>query len=74
MLLSHARTWRTVDQLMTEATHRLGLEITFEVISGNPFWRHYSYTEKQRYDGWFNNLAHPDWGSVGKYRVHSLPS
>nr|CAD7452962.1 unnamed protein product [Timema tahoe] len=39
-----------------------------------PPWRHYSYTEKQRYDGWFNNLAHPDWGSVGKYRVHSLPS
>ncbi|XP_026677068.1 dual oxidase-like [Diaphorina citri] len=26
----------------------------------------YSLTEKQRYDGWFNNLAHPDWGSVGK--------
>jgi dual oxidase len=28
--------------------------------------RQYSYTEKQRYDGWFNNLAHPDWGSVGE--------
>jgi tryptophan-rich sensory protein len=28
--------------------------------------RRYSYTEKQRYDGWFNNLAHPDWGSVGE--------
>ncbi|KAJ9591678.1 hypothetical protein L9F63_001765, partial [Diploptera punctata] len=27
--------------------------------------RQYSYTEKQRYDGWFNNLAHPEWGSVG---------
>lgn len=25
-----------------------------------------SQTEKQRYDGWFNNLAHPEWGSVGK--------
>lgn len=22
--------------------------------------------EKQRYDGWYNNLAHPEWGSVGK--------
>jgi hypothetical protein len=28
--------------------------------------RQYSFTEKQRYDGWFNNLAHPDWGSVGE--------
>lgn len=26
-----------------------------------------SQTEKQRYDGWFNNLAHPEWGSVGKF-------
>lgn len=26
-----------------------------------------SQTEKQRYDGWFNNLAHPEWGSVGKW-------
>jgi dual oxidase len=25
----------------------------------------YAY-EKQRYDGWFNNMAHPDWGSVGE--------
>lgn len=25
-----------------------------------------SQTEKQRYDGWFNNLAHPEWGAVGK--------
>jgi hypothetical protein len=22
--------------------------------------------EKPRYDGWYNNLAHPEWGSVGK--------
>lgn len=21
--------------------------------------------EMQRYDGWYNNLAHPDWGSLG---------
>lgn len=25
-----------------------------------------SEIEKQRHDGWFNNLAHPSWGSVGK--------
>lgn len=34
--------------------------------------RLYSITEKQRYDGWFNNLAHPDWGSVGKRFVFLL--
>lgn len=28
--------------------------------------QHYSRLERQRYDGWFNNLAHPEWGSVGK--------
>jgi hypothetical protein len=22
--------------------------------------------EKQRYDGWYNNRAHPEWGSRGK--------
>lgn len=26
----------------------------------------HSYADKQRYDGWYNNLAHPDWGSIGK--------
>lgn len=26
-----------------------------------------SHVEKQRYDGWYNNLAHPDWGAVGKF-------
>ena len=26
--------------------------------------------EKQRYDGWYNNRANPDWGSVGN--SHSL--
>ena len=23
------------------------------------------YSEKQRYDGYFNNLAHPTWGTIG---------
>ena len=32
----------------------------------------HAYTEKQRYDGWYNNLAHPDWGSVGKYRQYYI--
>lgn len=30
-----------------------------------------SQTEKQRYDGWFNNLAHPAWGSCGKFKLVS---
>ena len=21
--------------------------------------------ERQRYDGWYNNMAHPEWGAVG---------
>lgn len=25
-----------------------------------------SQTEKQRYDGWFNNVGHPQWGSIGE--------
>ena len=24
--------------------------------------------EKQRYDGWYNNLAYPEWGAVGGSR------
>ena len=23
--------------------------------------------EYERYDGWFNNLANPSWGTVGKF-------
>ncbi|KAL0122388.1 hypothetical protein PUN28_007246 [Cardiocondyla obscurior] len=27
-----------------------------------------SYADnKQRYDGFYNNLIHPDWGAIGKY-------
>uniref|UniRef100_A0A1B6CWK3 NAD(P)H oxidase (H2O2-forming) n=1 Tax=Clastoptera arizonana TaxID=38151 RepID=A0A1B6CWK3_9HEMI len=33
----------------------------------------YSFTEKQRYDGWFNNLAHPDWGSVDGHMTRKTP-
>ncbi|KAL3120520.1 hypothetical protein niasHT_009345 [Heterodera trifolii] len=31
-------------------------------------------TEYQRYDGWFNNLAHPQWGSVGSRLHRDAPS
>ncbi|KAJ6648402.1 Dual oxidase [Pseudolycoriella hygida] len=26
----------------------------------------FGHSEKQRYDGWYNNMAHPDWGSVAE--------
>ena len=28
--------------------------------------------EMQRYDGWYNNLAHPRWGSTGKLMIKML--
>uniref|UniRef100_A0A183BN00 Secreted protein n=1 Tax=Globodera pallida TaxID=36090 RepID=A0A183BN00_GLOPA len=31
-------------------------------------------TEYQRYDGWFNNLANPQWGSVGSRLHRDAPS
>lgn len=34
----------------------------------------YSHSEKQRYDGWYNNLAHPDWGTVDSHLVRKAPS
>ncbi|XP_018563303.1 dual oxidase [Anoplophora glabripennis] len=33
-----------------------------------------SVTEKQRHDGWFNNLAHPEWGSVDSHLIRRAPS
>ncbi|CAG9862185.1 unnamed protein product [Phyllotreta striolata] len=33
-----------------------------------------SKTEKQRHDGWFNNLAHPEWGSVDSHLIRRAPA
>ncbi|XP_076326783.1 dual oxidase-like isoform X2 [Tachypleus tridentatus] len=30
-------------------------------------------TEKQRHDGWYNNLAHPEWGSIESQLVRKAP-
>ncbi|XP_046835214.1 dual oxidase isoform X1 [Vespa crabro] len=30
--------------------------------------------EKQRYDGWYNNLAHPNWGSIGSRLIRKVPA
>ncbi|XP_058806177.1 dual oxidase isoform X1 [Phymastichus coffea] len=32
------------------------------------------HVEKQRYDGWYNNLAHPDWGSVDSRLIRKAPA
>ena len=29
--------------------------------------------EQQRYDGWYNNLAHPSWGAVDAHLVRKTP-
>ncbi|XP_076054875.1 dual oxidase [Oratosquilla oratoria] len=33
-----------------------------------------SYVEKQRYDGWYNNLAHPEWGSAESRLTRKTPA
>ncbi|XP_054708131.1 dual oxidase-like [Uloborus diversus] len=33
----------------------------------------FTQTEKQRYDGWYNNLAHPDWGSIDSQLTRKAP-
>ncbi|XP_022235114.1 dual oxidase-like, partial [Limulus polyphemus] len=35
--------------------------------------RRLAHTEKQRYDGWYNNLAHPEWGSIESQLVRKAP-
>ncbi|XP_047991381.1 dual oxidase isoform X1 [Leguminivora glycinivorella] len=32
------------------------------------------YFEKQRYDGWYNNRAYPDWGSVDSRLIRKTPA
>ncbi|GFQ64188.1 dual oxidase [Trichonephila clavata] len=34
----------------------------------------YTQTEKQRYDGWYNNLGHPEWGSVESQLTRKTPA
>ena len=29
--------------------------------------------EQQRYDGWYNNLGHPDWGSIESHLTRKTP-
>ncbi|CAH1722727.1 unnamed protein product [Aphis gossypii] len=36
--------------------------------------KQFSFTEKQRYDGWFNNLAHPQWGSIDSHMTRKTPA
>ncbi|XP_023209588.1 dual oxidase-like isoform X1 [Centruroides sculpturatus] len=48
------------------------IPLVFGAKENNP--KIYSYKEKQRYDGWYNNLAHPDWGSVESQLTRRAPS
>ncbi|XP_045463309.1 dual oxidase [Harmonia axyridis] len=34
----------------------------------------YDRAEKQRYDGWFNNIAHPNWGAKDSRLIRRAPS
>ncbi|GFT38867.1 dual oxidase [Trichonephila clavipes] len=34
----------------------------------------FTQTEKQRYDGWYNNLGHPEWGSVESQLTRKTPA
>ncbi|XP_043467959.1 dual oxidase isoform X1 [Leptopilina heterotoma] len=34
----------------------------------------HTFTDKQRYDGWYNNLAHPDWGSSDSRLIRKVPA
>jgi len=33
-----------------------------------------AFAEKQRYDGWYNNLAHPNWGSAESQLTRKAPA
>lgn len=46
----------------------------FPKISPHCAEKFLSHSEKQRYDGWYNNLAHPDWGTVDSHLVRKAPS
>eukprot|EP00096_Caligus_rogercresseyi_P010505 TRINITY_DN3850_c0_g1_i1.p1 TRINITY_DN3850_c0_g1~~TRINITY_DN3850_c0_g1_i1.p1 ORF type:complete len:1540 (+),score=517.15 TRINITY_DN3850_c0_g1_i1:375-4994(+) len=40
----------------------------------SPLIRGRTYGEKQRYDGWYNNLAHPSWGSIESQLTRKTPA
>lgn len=50
--------------------HNLTGSIFFFIISE----KIYSQSEKQRYDGWYNNLAHPEWGSINSHLLRKAPA
>uniref|UniRef100_A0A0R3RLC5 DUF1996 domain-containing protein n=1 Tax=Elaeophora elaphi TaxID=1147741 RepID=A0A0R3RLC5_9BILA len=45
--------------------------LSFLSLTVNGLERIYEY---QRYDGWFNNLANPHWGTVGSHLHRDAPS
>jgi hypothetical protein len=41
-----------------------------KTVSSSPMHNRY---EQQRYDGWYNNLGHPDWGAVESHLTRKTP-
>ena len=53
---------------LTVTTVRKDVLIPFNNVRKN-FRDDYGLSlERQRYDGWYNNMAHPEWGAVGMYQ------
>ena len=52
------------DDTVTETTSNFTSTVT--VSMSNAF-------EQQRYDGWYNNLGHPDWGSTESHLTRKTP-
>jgi len=52
------------DDTVTETTNNFTSTVT--VSMSNAF-------EQQRYDGWYNNLGHPDWGSTESHLTRKTP-
>ncbi|XP_035222142.1 dual oxidase-like isoform X3 [Stegodyphus dumicola] len=48
--------------------------VTSQKVKDDDQIRMYTHTEKQRYDGWYNNLGHPDWGSVESQLTRKTPA
>ncbi|KAL6447782.1 hypothetical protein ACFW04_000131 [Cataglyphis niger] len=47
----------------------------FWIVSPSRTDAGHSYADsKQRYDGFYNNLAHPDWGAIGNRLIRKVPA
>ncbi|TKR77886.1 hypothetical protein L596_018782 [Steinernema carpocapsae] len=56
------------------ALSRLPLFLCYLLWTSNLVYALEKVHEYQRYDGWFNNLANPQWGTVGSRLHREAPS